>query len=61
MGVINFVLRFVPDFVVTVNPIHNFLKKDHSFYWTDDVEDSFVGINKEISSAPVLVKPDFDK
>jgi hypothetical protein len=51
MGVINFVRRFVPDFVVMVKPIHNLLKKDHSFSWTYDVKDSFVGIKKAISSA----------
>jgi hypothetical protein len=61
MGFINFVCRFVPDFVVMVKPIHNILKKDLSFSWTDDVENSFVGIKKEISFAPVLAKPNFEK
>jgi hypothetical protein len=61
MGVINFVRRFVPDFVVMVKLIHNLLKQDLSFAWTDDVEDAFVGIKKEISSVPVLAKPDFEK
>ena len=60
MGVINFVCRFVPDFAIMVKPIHNLLKQDHSFYWIDDVENS-LGINKAISSAPVLAKPDFEK
>jgi hypothetical protein len=61
MGVINFVRRFVPDFAVMVKPIHNLLKQDHSFSWTDDVENDFEGIKKAISSAPVLAKPDFEK
>jgi hypothetical protein len=61
MGVINFIYRFVPDFAMMVKPIHNLLKKDRYFFWTNDVENAFVGIKKEISSAPVLVKPDFDK
>jgi hypothetical protein len=61
MGVINFVHRFVPDFVVMFKPIHNLINQDHSFSWTDDVEDAFVGIKKAIISAPVLVKPDFEK
>jgi hypothetical protein len=61
MGVINFVRRFVPDFSVMVKPIHNLLKQDRSFSSTDDVENAFVGIKKEISSASVLVKPDFEK
>jgi hypothetical protein len=44
-----------------VKPIHNLLKKDHSFSWTDDVKNDFEGIKKAISSAPVLAKPDFEK
>ena len=58
MGIINFVRRFVPDFSVMVKPIHNLLKKDRSFSWTDDVENDFVRIKKEISYASVLAKPD---
>ena len=61
MGIINFVRRFVHDFVVMVKPIHNILKQDHSFSWTEDVENSFVRIKKEITSAPVLAKPYFEK
>jgi hypothetical protein len=61
MGMINFVHRFVPDFVVMVKPIHNFLKQDHSFSWTDDVKNDFVRIKKEISSTPMLAKLDFEK
>jgi hypothetical protein len=58
MGVINFVHRFVPDFAVMVKPIHNILKQDHSFSWTDD---AFVGIKKAISSTLILAKPYFEK
>ena len=61
MGVINFIHRFVPDFFVMVKPIHNFLKQYCSFSWTDDVENDFVGIKKEISSTSVLVKLYFEK
>jgi hypothetical protein len=42
-------------------PIQNILKKDCSFSWTDNVENYFVGIKKEISSTLVLAKPDFEK
>jgi hypothetical protein len=61
MGIINFVRRFVPDFALMVKPIHNLLKKDRSFSWTDDVKNSFIRIKKLISSTLVLVKPDFEK
>jgi hypothetical protein len=61
MGVINFVRRFVLDFVVMVKPIHNLLKQDCSFSWTDDIKNAFVGIKKAINSAPILAKLDFEK
>jgi hypothetical protein len=54
MVIINFVYRFVPDFAVMLKPIHNLLKKDRSFSWTDDIKNAFVRIKKAISSAPVL-------
>jgi hypothetical protein len=61
MGIINFVRRFVLDFVVMVKPIHNLLKKYHFFSWTDVVENSFLRIKKAIRPALVLAKPDFEK
>jgi hypothetical protein len=61
MGIIHFVCRFVPDFSLMIKPIHNILMQDHSFFWTEDTENYFVRINKEISSTPFLEKPDFEK
>jgi hypothetical protein len=61
MGIINFLCRFVPDFVVMVKPLHNLLKQDRSFSWIDDIENAFLRINKEINSASVLEKLDFEK
>jgi hypothetical protein len=61
MGVNNFVHRFFPDLFMMVKPIHNLLKKDHPFSWTDDVENAFEGIKKTISFSPVLANPDFEK
>jgi hypothetical protein len=61
MGVINFVRRFFPDFAVMVKPIHNILKQDRYFSWINDVENAFLGIKKEMSSASVLEKSDFEK
>jgi hypothetical protein len=61
MGIINFVRRFVLDFVVLIKPIHNIIKQDRSFSWIHDVENAFVRIKKAICSAPVLAKQDFEK
>jgi hypothetical protein len=61
MGIINFVHRFVLDFVVMVKPIHNILKHDCSFYWTYNIDNSFLRIKKAINSSPILAKPNFEK
>jgi hypothetical protein len=44
MGKINFVRRFILDFVGMVNPIHNMLRKIQSFSWNVDTEKAFVEI-----------------
>jgi hypothetical protein len=61
MGIINCVHRFVPDFAVMVKSIHNLLKKDRYFSWTNDVGNAFLRIKKAINSASVLVKLNFEK
>jgi hypothetical protein len=61
MGIINFVCGSVLDFSLMVKPIHNILNQYRSFSWIHDVENSFIRINKEISSASVLAKLDFKK
>jgi hypothetical protein len=47
MGIINFFHRSILDFTVMVKPIHNILKHDRSFFWTNDVENSFLTIKKQ--------------
>jgi hypothetical protein len=61
MGKINFVRRFILDFERMVKTIHNMLKQYRSFSWNDDTKKYFVEIKKAISSALVLVKPNFEK
>jgi hypothetical protein len=61
MGIINSVSRFFPNFFVMVKQIHNIHKKYCSFSCTDDVENDFVRIKKEINFAMVLAKSNFEK
>jgi hypothetical protein len=60
-GKINFVRRFVPDYATIVKPINKLLKKDKKFEWTPDIQKSFTEIKHAITTALVLVSPDFDK
>jgi hypothetical protein len=61
MGKINFVRKFIPEFARMVKPTHNMLKQDRSFSCNDDIEKYFVEVKKDVSYAPFLVKPNFEK
>jgi hypothetical protein len=61
MGRISFVRICFHNFIVMVKPFHNMLKKDQYFSCKEDVKKYCVGIKKEINSALVLAKPDFNK
>jgi hypothetical protein len=37
------------------------LKRDQSFEWTIDTQEPFNNIKREISIAPVLISPDFQR
>jgi hypothetical protein len=56
---INFIRRFVPNFVERIKPMSALLKKDMTFRWDDKAIKSFEDIKDAISQAPVLVSPDY--
>jgi hypothetical protein len=60
-GKINFVRRFVPDYASIVKSINSLLKNDQRFEWTMDTQEDFNNIKKEITTAPVLISPDFQR
>jgi len=63
LGLIDFSIAYLfrTVIILLVKPIHDLLKKYLSFSCTNDVENSFVNIKKEICFAPVLAKLNFEK
>jgi hypothetical protein len=61
LGKVNFLRRFITNFVEVVKYINNMLKKDNTFQWFKKAKQSFVSIKQALSEAPVLVSPNFDK
>jgi hypothetical protein len=57
----NFVQRFVPDYTSIVKPINLLLKKEQRFEWMIDTQEVFNNIKGEITTAPVLISPDFQR
>ena len=61
LGKINFLRRFIPNFVEIVKLIIDMLKKDNKVKWTTEYKESLQHIKKVISEAPVLVSLDYTK
>jgi hypothetical protein len=61
MGKINFLRRFVSNFVELVKYITTMLRKGSEIKWTVESRDSFDQIKKSLIEAPVLVSPDYSK
>jgi hypothetical protein len=61
LGKINFLRRFIPNFVELVKHITDMLKKGSEIKWRTEAKYYFQSIKKAISDAPVLISPDFEK
>lgn len=61
LGKINFVRRFIPNFVELVKHITSMLKKGSEIKWTNAKIKSFETIKRAIMEAPTLINPDYNK
>jgi hypothetical protein len=61
LGKINFLRRFIPNFVEIVKLIIDMLKKNNEVKWTAEAKESFARIKKVISEAPILASLDYLK
>jgi hypothetical protein len=61
LGRINFLRRFVSNFVELVKHITTMLRKGHEIKWTAEPRESFDQIKKALTEAPVLISPDYFK
>jgi hypothetical protein len=61
LGKINFLRRFVSNFVELVKHITSMLRKGNEVKWTAEPRESFIQIKKALTEAPVLISPDYSK
>jgi len=59
LGKINFLRKFILDFVQFVKPLQNMIKKDLVFKWNKEENDSFYLIKIPIVEAPSLSSLNF--
>jgi hypothetical protein len=61
LGTINFIRRFIANFVELTKHITCMLRKDSEVKWTEEAKHSFEAIKEAIMTAHVLISPNFDK
>jgi hypothetical protein len=61
LGFANFVQCFVANFSQIARPLHNLVKKEVKWQWTDKEEDAFRELQQAIVNAPVIVRADPSK
>ncbi|CCO37050.1 Retrotransposable element Tf2 155 kDa protein type 1 [Rhizoctonia solani AG-1 IB] len=61
LGFANFLRRFVANFSHMARPLHNLVKKETSWKWTEKEQAAFEGLKRAITEAPVLAHANPDK
>ena len=61
LGLANYYHRFIEGFAIVARPLHNLVKKDKKWEWTDREEKVFKELKERFTKEPVLAAPDIDK
>lgn len=54
LGKINFYNEYVPNIAITLDPLHNLLRKNQKFVWTEECQKSFEKMKQLLCSQPIL-------
>lgn len=61
IGMTGWYRQFIPGYAELAAPLTDCLKKKDKFTITEEAENSFVKLKKALTTAPVLVQPNFSK
>jgi hypothetical protein len=62
LGLAGYYRRFVRDFAVLAAPLHDLIKNDRKFDWSEDAQLSFDALKGALTSPPILAMPtDYDE
>ena len=57
LGLASYYRKYVQSFSKIAKPLFDLTKKDQTFVWTDNCEESFEELKKRLTSAPILAFP----
>ena len=58
---VNFYRRFIEGFASIARPLHDMVKKDKKWEWTEKQEEAFNLLKEKFTKEPVLAASDLDK
>ena len=61
LGLANYYHQFIKGFVSVARPLHDMVKKDKKWKWTERQEKAFRELKEQFTKEPVLAAPDIDK
>jgi len=61
LGLANYYYQFIEGFATVVRPLHNLVKKNKKWEWTEKEEKAFKELKERFIKEPVLAAPDIDK
>lgn len=61
LGKINFYYKYIENAVKVLEPLHNLLRKDIPFIWSETCDKAFQNVKKYLCSSPVLQIYDYEK
>jgi len=61
LGLTNYYRRFIKGFATVARPLHDLVKKDKKWEWTEKQEETFKELKEQFTKEPVLAAPDIDK
>jgi len=61
LGLANYYRWFIEGFATVARPLHDLVKKDKRWVWTEKEEKAFQELKEQFTKEPVLAAPDIDK
>jgi len=61
LGLANYYRQFIEGFASIARPLHDMIRKDQKWDWTEKQEKAFRELKERFTKEPVLVVPDLDK
>ena len=61
LGLANYYRQFIKRFATVARPLHDMVKKDKKWEWTEKQEEAFKELKKQLTEEPILTAPNINK